>query len=92
MHHLYADGVMVSHLFLAVDIGVTASSVATAVFLGAVVPLVETKMAPTMTAMAATNKTLHGALSTPLSNPHPMKGKGKGNKGEDGGRCHGRQW
>jgi hypothetical protein len=37
-HHLHANGVVVPHLFLAVDIGVMASSVAVVVFLGAVVP------------------------------------------------------
>ncbi len=39
MRHLHANRnwVVVSHLFPAVDIGVTASSVAVAIFLGAVV-------------------------------------------------------
>jgi hypothetical protein len=44
---LHADRVVVSHLFPAMDIGLTASSVATAVVLGTVVLQVETKMAPT---------------------------------------------
>jgi hypothetical protein len=38
LHHLHANGVVVSHLFLPVDIGVTALSVAVAVFLGIVIP------------------------------------------------------
>jgi hypothetical protein len=36
--HLHANGVVVSHLFPAMDIGVTALPVAAAVFLGAVIP------------------------------------------------------
>jgi hypothetical protein len=35
---LYADGVMVPHLFPVMDIGVTASSVPAAIVLGAVIP------------------------------------------------------
>jgi hypothetical protein len=35
---LYTNGVVVTHLFPAVDIGVTAMSVAAAIVLGAVVP------------------------------------------------------
>jgi hypothetical protein len=38
LRHLLANGVVVSHLFPAVDIGVTASSVAAAIFLGSVIP------------------------------------------------------
>jgi hypothetical protein len=54
---LRADDVVVSHLFLTADNGVKASSVATAVVLGAVVPQVETKMVPTMTTVMTTNET-----------------------------------
>ncbi len=54
---LHADGVMVSHLFLATDIGMTALSVATAVILGAIILQVETKMAPMMLTVATTNET-----------------------------------
>jgi hypothetical protein len=38
LRHLHTDGVVVSHLFPTMDNGVTASSVAAAVFLGAIVP------------------------------------------------------
>jgi hypothetical protein len=38
LRHLHPDGVVVSHLFPAVDIGVTALSVTAAVVLGAIVP------------------------------------------------------
>jgi hypothetical protein len=70
---LHADGFVVSHLFPAADIGVTASSI-----LGTIVPQAETKMVPTATTMATTNKTLHGAPSTLPSNPCPREGEGKG--------------
>ncbi len=89
---LHADGVVVSHPFPAGDIGITASSVAGAVVLGAVIPQVETKMVPTTTTMTTTNETRHGAPSTPPSNPCPREGKGKGNEGESGRHCRGRQW
>ncbi len=89
---LHANGVLVSCLFPAVDIGVTTLSVATVVILGAVVPRVETKMAPMMTIMATRNEMRHGAPSTLLSNPCPREDKGKGDEGEDGGHCRGRQW
>jgi hypothetical protein len=36
--YLHANGVVVSHLFLAVDIGITALSVTAAIFLGTVIP------------------------------------------------------
>ncbi len=77
---------------MAADIGVMASSVAAAIDLGAIVPRVETKMAPTTTTMATTNKTHHGAPSTPPSNPRPREGKGKGDEGEGDGPRRGRQW
>jgi hypothetical protein len=60
---------MVFHLFLAKDISVMASSVATAIVLGAVVPQAETKMTLMMTTVATMNKTHHGAPSTPPSDP-----------------------
>jgi hypothetical protein len=44
---LHANGVVLSHLFLATDIGVMALSVAAAIVLGTVVLQVETKLAPT---------------------------------------------
>jgi hypothetical protein len=71
-------------LLQAADIDVTASPVATAVVLGAVVQQVETKMVPTTTTVAMTNKMHHGAPSTLPSNPHPREGKSKGqaNEGE----------
>ncbi len=87
---LHADGVLVSHLFPAVDIGITASSVAAAVVLGAIVPQVETKMASTTMTMAMKNEMHHDAPSTLPSDPCPREGKGKGNEGKDGGhRCRG---
>jgi hypothetical protein len=73
LRHLHDDGVVVSHLFPAVDIGVTGSSVAEAVFLGAVVPWVETKMAPTTTTVATTNETRHGTPSP----RHPILVRGR---------------
>ena len=89
---IHANGVVVSHLILAVDIGMMASSVATAIVLGAVVPLVETKMVPTMKTMAATNETHHGPSSTPMLDPRAREGKGKGDEGKGGGHHHGRWW
>ncbi len=80
------------HLFQAVDIGVMASSVATAIVLRAVIPQVETKMAPTMMTLTITNEMCHGAPSTPLSDPRPREGEGKGDEDEGGGHCHGRWW
>ncbi len=68
---LRADGVVVSHLFPAANIGMTALSVATVVILGAFIPRVETKMVPTMTTMARTNETHHGTPSNMLSNLCP---------------------
>ncbi len=61
---------VVSHLFPAADIGVTALPVTVAVVLGAIVPQVESKMAPTTMTVATMNETCHGALSTPPSDPH----------------------
>jgi hypothetical protein len=89
---LHADGVMMSHLFLAMDIGIMASSVAAAIVLSAVVPQVETKMASTMTTMAMMNEMRHGVPSTPPSYPCPRENKGKGNKGKGGGRRCRRWW
>jgi hypothetical protein len=83
---LHADGVMVSHLFPAVYIGVTASSVAAAIVFSTIVLQVETKMASMTMTVAMTNKTRHGAPSTPQSDPYPREGKGKGNEGKDGCR------
>ncbi len=54
---LHADRVVVSHLFLTVDVSMTALSVAVAVIFGAIIPQVETKIAPTMTTMTTTNET-----------------------------------
>jgi hypothetical protein len=80
---LHSDGVMVSHLFPAVDIGVMAATVIAAVILSAIVPQVETKMAPTTTSVATMNETCHGMPSTLPSDPHPREGKG--NEAECGG-------
>jgi hypothetical protein len=55
---------MVAHLFLAADIGVTALSVAAAIVLGAIIPWVETKMAPTTMTVATTNEMHHSSPST----------------------------
>jgi hypothetical protein len=66
---LHADGDMVSHLFPAADMGVTASSVAGAIILGTIVPRVEIKMAPMTTTVATTNETHHSAPSTPHHKP-----------------------
>jgi hypothetical protein len=81
-----------SHLFLVAYIGVMASSATLAVALGTVVTRVETKMAPMTTTMSTTNEMRHGAPSTPLSDPLPKEGKGKGEEGEGGGHHCGRQW
>ncbi len=91
---LHANGVVVSQLFQAGDIGVMALSVAATIILGAVVLRVETKMAPTTTTVATTNETRHGMPSTLPSDPHPRKGKGegKGAEGKGGGHHHGRWW
>ena len=68
---------MVSHLFLATDIGMMATSVAAAVFLGAIVLQAETKTAPpTTTVVIMMNETRCGPPSTPLSNPCLREGKG----------------
>ncbi len=87
---LHANGVVVSHLFPAVDIGMTALSVAAAIVLGAMVLQVETKMVPTRTTVTMMNEMHHGAPSTPPSNPCP--GKSKGHEGKDGSPLHGRRW
>jgi hypothetical protein len=90
---LHTNGVMVSHLFPAVDIGVTALSVIVATVLGAVVPRVKTKMAPMMTTLATIDETCHSTLFTPPSDPCPREGMGKeANEGKGGGCCYGRWW
>jgi hypothetical protein len=89
---LHADGVVMSCLFSSTDIGVTASSIAGVVILGAVILQVETKMVPTTTTMATTNEACHGMPSTPLSNHCLREGKGKGNESKGGRRHCGRQW
>ncbi len=86
---LHAGGVVVSHLFLAADIG--ASSDAAAIVLGAVVPRVETKMAPTTITVTTMNET-HSAPSTLPSNPCQREGKGGGDEDKGGGHCCGRRW
>jgi hypothetical protein len=75
---LHANGVVVSHLFPAAVISVEASSVTTAIVLGAIVLQMETKMVPTTTTVATANKMCHGMPSTPPSNPHPKESKGGG--------------
>jgi hypothetical protein len=65
---LYADGFVVFHLFVIMDISITASSVTAAVVLGAVILQAETKMVPMTMTMATTNKMRHGTPSTPLFN------------------------
>ncbi len=82
---------MVFHLFPAVDIGMMTSSVTAAVVLGAHVPQVETKMAPTRMTIVTTNETHHGMPSTLPSSPCLREGKGESNEGEGGGCCCGRQ-
>ena len=67
---------MVSHLFLAADIGMMALSVAAAVFLGAVVLQAEMKMVPTTTTTAMVNEMRHSALSTPPFDPPPREANG----------------
>ncbi len=89
---LHANGVVVSHLFLATDICMEALSVAVAVNLGDVVLQAETKMVPTTKTVATTKETHHGAPSTLPSNPCPREGKSKGNEGKGGGHCYGRRW
>ncbi len=89
---LHTDRVVVPHLFLATDIGMTASSVATAIVLGTIVLQVETKMAQITTTVATKNEMRHSAPSIPPSNPCLEEGKGKGNEGEGGGHCRGRWW
>ncbi len=89
---LRVDGVVVSYFLTAMDIGVMALSVATAVVLGAVVQQVETNMAPTTMTMMTTNETHHSAPYTPPSDSCPREGKGKSDE-DKGGGCHcGRQW
>ncbi len=78
---LHTDGVVVSHLFQAADIGGMASSVSMATILAAIFLQVETKMVPTTTTVVTTNETHQGAPSTRPSNLHPREGKGKGNEG-----------
>jgi hypothetical protein len=90
LHH--TNGAMVSHLFPATDIGVTALSVTTAVVLGAIVLQVETKMTPTTTTMTTMNEKHYGVPSTLPSNPCPKEGEGKGNEDKGGGFCCGRWW
>jgi hypothetical protein len=87
---LHANGVVVFHLFTAMDIGMMALSVAVAIVLGAVVPRVGKKMAPTTMTMVTTNEMRHGFPSTPPSNPCPREGKG--DEGEGGDHCRGRRW
>jgi hypothetical protein len=84
---LHANGMLVSQLF-------TALSVAVGIVLGAEVLQAETKMVPTMMTLMMTNKTYHGAPSTPPSNPCPREGEGKGkvDEIEGGGPCRGRWW
>jgi hypothetical protein len=83
---------MVSHLFPAVDIGMTALSVAAAINLGAIIPQVEIKMAPTITAVATINETHHSVLSTPPSKFHPRENESKGDESKDGHRCCEKWW
>jgi hypothetical protein len=89
---LHTDGVVVSHLFPAADIGVTASSVAVAIVLGAVIPQVETKMVPSTMTVTTTNEMCHGMPSTLPSDPCPREGKGKGDEGKGGGHRRRRRW
>ncbi len=67
---------MTSHLFPAADIGVTALSVAAAIFLCTFVLQAEMKTAPTTMTAATMNETRRGALSTPLFDPPPKDGEG----------------
>ncbi len=90
LHHV--NGVVVSHLFLAADISVTALSVATAVVPGAVVLQVETKMAPTTTTVTMANEMRHGVPSTPPSDPRPREAGGDEDENKGDSRCCGRLW
>jgi hypothetical protein len=83
---LHANGVVVFHLFPAAYINMTA------VVLGAVIPSVETTMAPTKMTVMTTNEMHHSTPSTLPSNPHPREGEGEGNEGKGVGRCRGKQW
>ncbi len=77
---------------LAADVSMMSSFVAVAIVLGAVVPQVETKLAPATTTMATMNEMHHGAPSTMPSDPRPREGKGKGYEDVGGRHCHGRWW
>jgi hypothetical protein len=89
---LHANGVVVSHLSPAADIGMTDLSVITAVVFGTIVLRVETKMVQTTKTVATTKEMRHGTPSTPPTNPCPREGEGKGNEGEGGGHRRGRRW
>ncbi len=88
---LHTDSVVVSHLFLAMYIGITASSVAATIVLRAVVSRVETKMVSTTTTVAIMNEMRHGTPSSLLSDPCLREGEGKGEEGKDDGQ-HRRRW
>jgi hypothetical protein len=88
---LHANGVVVSQLSPAVDIGVTVSSVAATIILASIVLRGETKMASTRKTVVRMNVTPHVAPSTLPSDSCPREAKGEGNKSKDGG-CHHRRW
>jgi hypothetical protein len=61
---LHIDGIMVSNLFPAADISVTALSVAAAINLVAAIPHVETKMTPTTMTMVTMYEMHHGTIGS----------------------------
>jgi hypothetical protein len=82
---LHVNGVVVSHLFPAAVIGAMASSIGMAFVLGAIVPQMETKMAPMTKTVVTTNEMRHGMPSTPPSDSRLRESKGVG-------RCCGSRW
>ncbi len=73
-----ADGVVVSHLFSAVYIGMTALSVAAAVFLGTIVMRAEMKTAPTTTPTMTMKEMCQGGLHSAVrSSSNGGQGLGK---------------
>jgi hypothetical protein len=89
---LHADRVVLSYIFPATDIGVTALSNTAAIILGTIFLRIETKLAPTTKTVAITNETRNGMPSNLPSDPCPREGKGKGNESKGGGHHRGRGW
>jgi hypothetical protein len=89
---LHTDGVVVSHVFPAADIGMMALSISVAIVHGAIVLLLETKMATMTMTVVRINEMHHGPPSTPLSDSRLREGKGEGNERKGYGRHCGRWW